>query len=86
MELFLDGNCSWGHSTYANSDNNGPWGDAFVNEFLPALEKKYRCNGARFLAGHSSGGWSALWLVAAVGLMVMSAVQAWRKWRAVRVG
>ena len=31
-------------------------------------------------------GWSALWLVAGVGLMVMSAVQAWRKWRAVRVG
>jgi hypothetical protein len=31
-------------------------------------------------------GWSALWLVAAVGLMGMSAVQAWRKWRVERVG
>lgn len=62
IRVFLDGNCSWGHSTYANSVNTGPWGDALVNEFIPALEKKFRCNGARFVSGHSSGGWSALWL------------------------
>lgn len=62
IRIFLDGNCPWGHSTYANSANNGPWGDALVKEFIPALEKKYRCNGARFVSGHSSGGWAALWL------------------------
>jgi hypothetical protein len=24
--VFLDGSCPLGHSVYANSDNNGPWG------------------------------------------------------------
>lgn len=62
ITVVLDGNCPWGHSTYANSANNGPWGDALVNEFIPELEKKYRCNGARLLSGHSSGGWASLWL------------------------
>ena len=62
ITIFLDGNCPTGHSTYANSENNGPWGDALVNEFIPQLEKGYRCNGARFLSGHSSGGWTVLWL------------------------
>ena len=62
IKVYLDGNCSLGHSVYANSDNNGPWGDALVNEFIPLLEKNYRCNGAKLLTGHSSGGWSSLWL------------------------
>ena len=62
IKVYLDGNCSLGHSVYANSDNNGPWGDALVKEFIPMLEKKYRCNGAKLLTGHSSGGWSSLWL------------------------
>lgn len=62
IAVYLDGNCPTGHSTYANSENNGPWGDALVNEFIPLLEKKYRCNGARLLSGHSSGGWTVLWL------------------------
>lgn len=60
--IYLDGNCSEGHSTYANSDINGPWGDALVKEFIPELEKRYRTNGAKFLFGHSSGGWTSLWL------------------------
>ncbi|OMP77879.1 alpha/beta hydrolase-fold protein [[Flexibacter] sp. ATCC 35208] len=60
--VYLDGNCPLGHSVYANSDNNGPWADALIKEFIPQLEKTYRCNGARFLHGHSSGGWSVLWL------------------------
>jgi len=62
ITVYLDGNCSLGHSVYANSDNNGPWGDALVKEFIPLLENKYRCNGAKFLRGHSSGGWTVLWL------------------------
>jgi hypothetical protein len=60
--VLLDGNCPLGHSVYANSENNGPWGDALVGEFIPSLEKRFRCDGARFLMGHSSGGWSVLWL------------------------
>lgn len=39
-----------------------PWGDALIKELIPALEKNYRCNGARFLYGHSSGGWTVVWL------------------------
>ncbi|MCL5130202.1 alpha/beta hydrolase-fold protein [Algibacter sp. L4_22] len=60
--VYLDGNCSEGHSTYANSDVNGPWGDALVKELIPVLKQKYRTNGAFLLHGHSSGGWTTLWL------------------------
>jgi S-formylglutathione hydrolase FrmB len=62
ITVYLDGNCAGGHSVYANSDNNGPWGDALVKEFIPKLESKYRTNGARLLTGHSSGGWTVLYL------------------------
>jgi hypothetical protein len=56
IKVFLDGNCRLGHSVYANSENTGPWADALVKEFIPLLEKKYRCNGAFLSKGHSSGG------------------------------
>lgn len=62
VTIFLDGNCPLGHSVYANSDNNGPWGDALVKELIPEIEKQYRCDGFRVVNGHSSGGWSVLWL------------------------
>lgn len=62
ITVYLDGNCPLGHSAYANSENNGPWGDALTKEFIPQLERTYRCNGARLLNGHSSGGWTVLWL------------------------
>jgi len=62
IRVFLDGNCAGGHSVYANSDNNGPWGDALTQEFIPLVEKTYRSNAARLLTGHSSGGWTVLWL------------------------
>ncbi|WP_094571085.1 alpha/beta hydrolase-fold protein [Mucilaginibacter xinganensis] len=62
ITVYLDGNCPLGHSVYANSDNNGPWGDALTTELIPQLEKQYRCNGAKLLTGHSSGGWTVAWL------------------------
>lgn len=62
ITVYLDGNCRLGHSVYANSDNNGPWGDALTTELIPLMEKTYRCNGAKLLTGHSSGGWTVLWL------------------------
>lgn len=62
IKVFLDGDCRLGHSVYANSDNTGPWGDAFTKEFIPAMQKQYRCNGAWLMKGHSSGGWTVLWL------------------------
>ena len=60
ITVYLDGNCPLGHSAYTNSENNGPWGDALTQEFIPYLEKTYRSNGARYLNGHSSGGWTVL--------------------------
>lgn len=62
IKVYADGNCPLGHSVYANSENNGPWGDAFTQELIPAVEKKYRTSGVRLLQGHSSGGWTVLWL------------------------
>jgi hypothetical protein len=46
-----------------NSANLGPYGDAIMREFIPALEAKYRGLGqgwARFTYGGSTGGWEAL--------------------------
>jgi len=62
IRVYLDGNCPGGHSVYANSDNNGPWGDALTQELIPLVEKTYRTNAGRLLTGHSSGGWTVLWL------------------------
>ncbi len=63
IKVYLDGDCSLGHNTYANSDNNGPVGDAFADEFIPQLDKQYRTNGARLIRGHSSGGWTVVYLL-----------------------
>ncbi len=62
IRVFLDGNCPGGHSVYANSDNNGPWGNALTQELIPLVEQTYHTNAARLLTGHSSGGWTVLWL------------------------
>src|SRR5512142_2146449 len=54
-----------GTTEFADSLNNGPWGRALTTELIPALEKQYRMDAkpqGRFLTGHSSGGWSTLWL------------------------
>jgi hypothetical protein len=63
IRVYLDGDCSLGHSVYANSDNNGPVGDAFTTEFLPLLDRSYRTNGGRLLRGHSSGGYAVTYLL-----------------------
>ncbi|HEY2475810.1 MAG TPA: alpha/beta hydrolase [Candidatus Cybelea sp.] len=63
--VFLDGMFKGGHQEFADSANNGPWGTALTTEFIPQTETHFRAIGlpsARFVAGHSSGGWSALWL------------------------
>ena len=63
--VYLNANCSLGHHVFADSANNGPWGRALTTEFIPYLEKQFRMDGnvsGRFLTGHSSGGWSTLWL------------------------
>jgi pimeloyl-ACP methyl ester carboxylesterase len=53
------------HQQFADSANDGPWGTALVQEFIPATNAHFRTLGTSqttFLFGHSSGGWSALWL------------------------
>ncbi len=63
--VFLNASFSLGHHVFADSVNNGPWGHALTAEFIPYLEKQFRMDAqprGRFLNGHSSGGWSTLWL------------------------
>ena len=66
IRLMLDPSCPLGHHVFADSANNGPWGTALVKEFIPELDKAFRTDArpqGRFLTGHSSGGWSSLWLM-----------------------
>ena len=63
--VFMDQECPLGCHVFTNSDNNGPWATAFVEEFIPFLEKSYRVYrdpSTRFLTGQSSGAWAGLWL------------------------
>ncbi len=65
IDVMLDPDCYTGHHVFADSANNGPRGQALITELIPYIEKTYRAIGkpdARFLNGHSSGGWSSLWL------------------------
>lgn len=63
--VYLDASFSLGHHVFADSVNNGPWGHALTAEFIPYIEKHFRMDAlsrGRLLTGHSSGGWSTLWL------------------------
>lgn len=65
LYVVLDPECRWGHHVFADSDNNGPCGTALVEELIPEIERRFRAlavPSARFVTGHSSGGWSSLWL------------------------
>jgi S-formylglutathione hydrolase FrmB len=65
LYVMLDPDCPTGHSVFADSANNGPWGEALTTELIPEIERRFRAVGkpaARFVTGHSSGGWSSLWL------------------------
>ena len=45
-----------------NSENNGPYGDAIMQELIPAVEQRFRVirePWARMLSGGSTGGWIA---------------------------
>lgn len=65
VRILLDPDCGTGHHVFADSATNGPRGAALVEEFIPHLEKTLPLVAdprARLLTGHSSGGWSSLWL------------------------
>jgi putative esterase len=63
--VFTDSSGPTGITQFADSANNGPWGQAFTTEFIPALEARFNTDrnpNHRLLWGHSSGGWASLWL------------------------
>ncbi len=63
--VLLDESFPSGTHEFADSVNNGPWGAALTEELIPSLERDYRMDAVptgRFVTGHSSGGWAALWL------------------------
>lgn len=65
IRVMLDPSCPLGHHVFADSENNGPRGQSLIEEFLPAFDQQYRSIAkptARFVTGHSSGGWSSLWI------------------------
>lgn len=65
IRVMLDPSCPLGHHVFADSANNGPRGRTLIEEFIPELDQKFRTAGTpagRFVTGHSSGGWSSLWL------------------------
>jgi hypothetical protein len=65
VHVFLDPRSPNGHVVFANSANDGPWEDALLREVIPWLEARFRLipeARARYLTGHSSGGWASLWL------------------------
>lgn len=63
--IVLDPESPWGHHGFVDSPANGPRGRALVEELIPELEREFRLIPrveARILTGHSSGGWTSLWL------------------------
>ncbi len=65
IRVYLSGRCKWGHHVYADSATNGPRGASLIREMIPRIDAEFRTVAeptARFVMGHSSGGWSSLWL------------------------
>jgi len=64
-QVFLDPTTSnGGYSYFTDSENNGPWDSALTQELIPYVEALLGIGGSgrRFLEGHSSGGWTVMWL------------------------
>lgn len=65
FSITLDPESPNGHTLFADSANNGPYSEALVKELIPALEAKFPLiaePSARMARGHSSGGWTVLWM------------------------
>lgn len=65
VHVVLDPDGPLGHHGFVDGPNVGPRGTALVTEFIPHLESRLRIVAkpeARVVTGHSSGGWSSLWL------------------------
>ncbi len=65
IRVILDPDCGTGHHVFADSAANGPRGKALIEELIPHIERTFPAIAnprGRLLNGHSSGGWSSLWL------------------------
>lgn len=65
IRVILNPDCGTGHHVFADSAYNGPRARALIEELIPHIEKTFPAIAeprARLLNGHSSGGWSSLWL------------------------
>ncbi|MHC4947896.1 MAG: alpha/beta hydrolase-fold protein [Planctomycetota bacterium] len=65
VHVVLDPESPLGHHGFVDSANHGPRGTALVTELMPYLEREFRLAAepaGRIVTGHSSGGWSSLWL------------------------
>jgi hypothetical protein len=63
--ISLDPESGNGHHLFADSEVNGPRGEALVRELIPKLEEELGLiaePSARIVTGHSSGAWSSVWL------------------------
>ncbi len=63
--VVLDPDGPLGHHGFVDSVANGPRGTALATELVPWLEERFRLDArpqGRIVTGHSSGGWSSLWL------------------------
>ena len=62
ITVFLDGSGPFGDSYQLNSASSGPYGDALIEEIIPAIDAKYRTLGdaGRYTDGCSTGGWVSL--------------------------
>ncbi|MBT1450396.1 esterase [Glaciecola sp. XM2] len=61
--VFLDSQAPFGDSYQMDSANNGPYGEATINELIPFLEQKFNLYPqmeGRFVSGCSTGGWVSL--------------------------
>lgn len=64
--IILDPESHNGHTLFVDSLNNSDRGRALIAELIPAIEAAHPLiaqPSARLLRGHSSGGWSVLWLM-----------------------
>lgn len=60
VQIVPDGAGPFGDPYQVDSANNGPYGQALIEEVIPFIEKTYRCLGtpqSRFTTGGSTGGW-----------------------------
>jgi pimeloyl-ACP methyl ester carboxylesterase len=61
IHVFVNPNGVRGHHYFVDSPFNGPVGTALTTELLPELQRMLPVSKV-VVTGHSSGGWSALWL------------------------